>query len=66
MALGLDRVGHREVLQPVVQLEQVAVAVPSVAVERQVPGTGCEEGLRRMVERMLRSECQRTIYRRVL
>ena len=31
VTLGLDQVGHGEVLQPVVQLQQVAVTVPLVA-----------------------------------
>ena len=37
-ATGLDGVGHREVLQPSLQLVQPAVAVPRVAVQCQVPG----------------------------
>ena len=36
-APGLDRVRHRKVFQPALQLVQPAVAVPSVAVQCQVP-----------------------------
>jgi hypothetical protein len=37
VTFGLHRIGHGEVLQPGVQLQEVAVTMPPILVERQVP-----------------------------